>query len=98
VAHPTWNDQFLAMTGPANYSVPFSPMSNGQRLEALASSVGFGLAIGAITSLIHDQIVRTSYAKKQKRVQKIRDQIQFELQELERVNQAAPPTDPAIKK
>jgi hypothetical protein len=73
-------------------------MSNGQRLQAVTSSIGFGLAIGAITSLIHDQIVRTSYAKKQKKVQKVRDQIQLELQELERLNQAPPRADPAIKK
>jgi hypothetical protein len=98
VTYPTWHDQFVAMTGPDNYSVPFSPMSNGQRLQAVASNVAFGLAIGAITSLIHDQIVRTSYAKKQKKVQKVRDQIELELQELARLNETPPQADPVIKK
>jgi len=87
-AYPTWHDQFVEMTGPQDYAVHFTPMSNVQRLEAVATNIGFGLAIAAITSAIHDQVVKTSHSRKQKKVEKIRQEIHGELDELERLNAA----------
>jgi hypothetical protein len=97
-ANPTWHDQFLAMTGPENYEVPFSAMSNGQRLQATATNIGFALAFQAIASAIHDQFVKSSYDRKQKRVNKVRTEIQGELDELERANAGARQSGPALRK
>ena len=88
-ANPTWNDQFLAMTGPQTYLVPYSGMSNGQTLQAVASSIAINLALHAVVSLIHDQVVKTKYERKQQRIEKVRTEIRGELDELERVNAAA---------
>jgi hypothetical protein len=88
LAYPTWHDQFVAMAGPQNYMVPYTGMSNGERVQAVASSIGFGLAIQAIASLIHDQVVKSSYNRKLKKVEKIRGEIRGELEELERLNAA----------
>jgi hypothetical protein len=88
-AYPTWHDQMLAMAGPDIEALPSSQMTNAQLLQATASSIGFGLAIQAIVSAIHDQVVKSSYDRKQKKVNRIRDEIHGELDELERVNAAA---------
>jgi len=48
-----------------------------------------GLAFQAIASLIHDQVVRTKYERKQQKIESIRAEIRTELDELERVNAAA---------
>jgi hypothetical protein len=96
--YPTWHDQMLAMAGPQNYSMPYTPMSNAERLQAVASNIGFGLVIQAIASAVHDQIVKSSYDRKLKKVNKTRDEIQGELDELERVNAAARQSDSAVVK
>jgi hypothetical protein len=88
-ANPTWHDQFIAMTGPPNYMVPYSGMSNVETLEAVASSAAINLALQAVFSLIHDQIVSMNHDRKQKKVEKVRTEIRAELDELERVNAAA---------
>lgn len=88
-ANPTWHDQFIAMTGPPAYMVPYSGMSNGQTLQAVASSIAINLALQAVVSLIHDQVVKTRYEKKQQKVEKARAEIRAELEELERLNAAA---------
>ncbi len=88
-ANPTWHDQFIAMTGPPAYMVPYSAMNNSQTLQAAASSIAINLAIQAVVSLVHDQIVKTRYETKQKKLQKVRAEISAELDELERVNAAA---------
>jgi hypothetical protein len=88
-AYPTWNDQFLAMTGPPDYAVPYSGMTNLQTLEAMASSMAINFALQTVVSLIHDQIVQMRADAKQKKIEKIRTEIRAELDELERVNAAA---------
>jgi hypothetical protein len=88
-ANPTWHDQFIAMTGPPNYMVPYSGMSNSQTLQAVASNIAITLALQAVVSLIHDQVVKTKYEMKQKKVERVRAEIRTELDELERVNAAA---------
>ena len=87
-AYPTWHDQFVAIAGPQNYMVPYTGMSNGETLQAVASSIGFGLAIQAIASLIHDQVVKSSHNRKLKKVETVRAEIRAELTELERLNAA----------
>jgi hypothetical protein len=96
VANPTWHDQFIAMTGPPAYMVPYSAMSNSQTLQAAASSIVISLAIQAVVSLVHDQIVKTRYETKQKKLQKVRAEISAELDELERVNAAARGSVPTL--
>jgi hypothetical protein len=88
-ANPTWNEQFLAMTGPPDYNMPYSGMSNLQTLEAVASSIAINFALQAVVSLIHDQIVQIRADAKQKKIEKIRAGIRSELDELERVNATA---------
>jgi hypothetical protein len=97
-ANPTWHDQMLAMAGPQNYSVPYTGMDNAQRVAAVATSIGFALALQAVASLIHDQVVKSSYGRKQKKVNKVRAEIQGELDELERINALARQSDPAPRK
>ena len=87
--NPTWHDQFVAMVGPQNYMVPYTGMSNSQKLQSVASSIVIGLALQAVVSLVHDQVVKSNYNRKQKKVEKIRDEIRAELVELERLNEAA---------
>lgn len=87
-ANPTWHDQFVDMVGPQNYMVPYTGMSNGETLQAMASSIAIGLALEAVVSLIHDQIVKDTYDRKQRKVEKIREEIRGELRELERLNAA----------
>ncbi len=87
-ANPTWHDQFVAMTGPQNYMVPYTGMNNVQTLQAVASGVAINLAFQAFVSLVHDQIVKSNYNRKQKKVERIREEIRFELRELERLNAA----------
>jgi hypothetical protein len=67
-------------------------------LAGLATSLGFGLALQAIASSIHDQFVKSRYDRKQRRVDKVRAEIQGELDELERVNAAARQSDPDQRK
>jgi hypothetical protein len=88
-ANPTWHDQFIAMTGPPAYTVPYSGMSNAETLQAVASSAAINLALQAVVSLIYDQIVSMNHDRKQKKVEKVRAEIRTELDELERVNAAA---------
>jgi hypothetical protein len=88
-ANPTWHEQFIAMTGPSAYSVPYSGMSNSQKLQAVASSAAINLALQTVVSLIYDQVVRTRYERKQQKIENIRAGIRSELDELERVNAAA---------
>jgi hypothetical protein len=88
-ANPTWHSQFIAMTGPPNYMVPYSGMNNIETLEAVPSSAAINLALQAVFSLIHDQIVSINHDRKQKKVEKVRTEIRAELGELERVNAAA---------
>jgi len=88
-SNPTWHDQFLTMTGPQNYSVPYSGMSNSEKAMAVATSIGIGLALQAVTSLIQGKIVKISADRKQKKVEKVRAEIRTELEELERLNAAA---------
>jgi hypothetical protein len=87
-SYPTWHDQFVAMTGPQNYMVPYSAMSNGETLQAVASSFAINLAFQAVFSLIHHQVVKSSYNRKQKKVEIVRSEIRGELEELERLNAA----------
>jgi hypothetical protein len=87
-AYPTWHDQFVVMAGPQNYMVPYTGMSNGERVQAVASSIGITLALQAVVSLIHDQVVKSSHNRKLKKVEKIRGEIRGELEELERLNAA----------
>jgi hypothetical protein len=87
--NPTWHQQFLTMVGPQDYTVPYTGMSNGETLQAVASSIAFTYAFGAIYSLIHDQVVRTVSERKQQKLENIRAGIRSELEELERVNAAA---------
>jgi hypothetical protein len=88
-ANPTWHDEFIAMTGPPDYMVPYSGMSNAQTLQAVASSFAINLALQAVVSLIHDQVVKTRYGMKERKIEKVRAEIRTELDELERVNAAA---------
>ena len=88
-ANPTWHDQFIAMTGPPDYTVPYSAMSNSQTIQAVASSIVINLAIQAVVSLIHDQVVQMRADAKQRKVETVRAEIRAELDELERVNAAA---------
>jgi hypothetical protein len=85
-ANPTWHDQFIAMTGPPDYTVPYSGMSNSQTLQAVASSIVINLAIQAVVSLIHDQVVQVRANAKQRKVEEVRAEIRAELDELERAN------------
>jgi hypothetical protein len=89
LANPTWNDQFLAMTGPSGYDVPFSGMNTSQRLQATASSIGLAIGFQMLTQLIHDYVVDAGHVRKQKKVEKVRTEIRAELAELERLNAAA---------
>ncbi len=88
-ANSTWHEQFIAMTGPSAYLVPYSAMSNSQTVQALASNFAITLALQAVVSLIHHQVVRTKYERKQQKVERVRAEIRTELDELERVNAAA---------
>ena len=88
-ANPTWNEQFLAMTGPPDYMVPYSGMSNLQTLEAVASSFAINMELQAVVALIHYGIVQIRADAKQKKIEKIRAGIRSELDELERANAAA---------
>jgi hypothetical protein len=88
-ANPTWHDQFLAMTGPPAYTVPYSGMNNVQTLEAVASSAAINLALQELISLIYDQVVHIRHDARQKKIEKVRAEIRAELDELERVNAAA---------
>jgi hypothetical protein len=88
-ANPTWHDQFIAMTGPPAYTVPYSGMSNGQKLQGVASSIVFGLVSQAVVWLIHDEVVKVRSERKQQKIEKIRAGIRSELDELERANAAA---------
>ena len=85
-AHPTWNDEYLAMTQ-RDYRFPYnSAPGNKDRAMALGSSVGFGLAFQGVASLVH----KTAVNRRQNKVKKIRAEIAAELEALERANQAAP--------
>jgi hypothetical protein len=57
-AGPAWHQEFLAMTRPALYD-PFGYMTNGERVEAVASNLAFAVAVEGITRLVkavvHDQ-------------------------------------------
>jgi len=88
-ANPTWHDQFIAMTGPPNYMVPYSGMSNSQTLQAVASSFAINLALQGLYSLVSGQISKASHARKQRKIEKARAEILGELAELERLNAAA---------
>ncbi len=88
-ANPTWHDQFIAMTGPPNYMVPYSAMSNGQTLQAVASNFAINLAFQGLYSLISGQISKASHARKQRKIENARAEILGELAELERLNAAA---------
>lgn len=88
-ANSTWHEQFIAMTGPSAYMVPYSAMSNSQTVQAVASNFAISLAFQAVVSLIHHQVVRTKYERKQQKIESIRAGIRSELEELERVNAAA---------
>jgi hypothetical protein len=88
-ANPTWHDQFIAMTGPPAYMVPYSGMNNIQTLEAVASSAAINLALQEVFSLIYNQVVHIRSDAKQKKVEKVRAEIRGELDELERGNAAA---------
>ena len=88
-ANPTWHDQFIAMTGPPAYMVPYSGMTNIQTLEAVASSIAINLALQEVVSLIYNQVVHIRRDAKQKKIEKVRAEIRGELDELERVNAAA---------
>jgi hypothetical protein len=88
-ANPTWHDQFIAMTGPPAYAVPYSGMSNSQTLQAVASSIAINLALQAVVSLIHNKVVKISSDRKLRKLENIRTGIRAELDELERVNAAA---------
>ena len=87
--YPTWHEDFLAMTGPQSYSVPYTGMTNSERLVAVATSIGFGLAIQALSSWIRDEVVSASRSRQQKKVDKVRAEIRAEVAELERLNAAA---------
>lgn len=87
-ANPTWHDQFIAMNGPPAYAVPYSGMSNSQTLQAVASSIAINLALQTVVSLIHNQIVKISSDRKQRKLENIRTGIRAELDELERLNAA----------
>jgi hypothetical protein len=88
-ANPTWHDQFIAMTGPPAYTVPYSGMNNIQTLEAVASSAAINLALQEVLSLIYDQVVHLRNNAKQRKIEKVRAEIRSELDELERANAAA---------
>jgi hypothetical protein len=93
-AHPTWNDEYLAMTQ-KDYRFPYSSAPGTKdRAMAMGSSVGFGLAFQGVVSLIHKAAVN----RRQNKVKKIRSEIAAELEALERANQAARQADPAVRK
>jgi len=89
VSSPTWHDQFLAMTGPQGYAIPFSGMSNSQRIAAVGSSVAIGFALKGVTSFMEGKIAKIRADRKQKKLDKVRAEIRAELAELERLNAAA---------
>ena len=94
-SNPTWHDQFIAMTGPQGYAIPYSGMNNSQKLQAVATSIGFGLAIQAIASAIQGEFARIGADRKQKKLDRVRSEIRSELEELERLNAAARGAAPA---
>lgn len=90
MAHPTWNDQFLAMTYP-DEATPFnSTGGNKDRAMAVATSMGFALAVQGITRLVH----RITGNVRQNKVNKVRSEIEAELAVLEQINQASRKSDP----
>lgn len=87
--YPTWHEEFLSMAGPQSYNVPYTGMNNSERIVAAATSIGIGLAFQALYSWIHDQVASSSRTRQQKKLDKVRAEIQAELAELERLNAAA---------
>ena len=69
--------------------VPYTGMSNSQTLQAVASSAVFALAFQVIASVIHDEVVKIRYDRKQRKIENVRAEIRAELDELERLNAAA---------
>jgi len=88
-ANPTWHDQFVALVGPQDFMVPYTAMTNSQTLQAVASSAVFALAFRVIASVIHDEVVKSRYNRKQRKIENVRAEIRAELDELERLNAAA---------
>ena len=74
--------------------VPYTGMSNGQTLQAVASSIAFNYAFQAIYSLVSGKVASTGAALKQKKVERVRTEIRAELDELERLNAAVDGSDP----
>lgn len=92
--HPTWNDDYLAMTQ-QDYRFPYSSAPGTKdRVVAMGSSVGFGLAFQGIASLVHKAVVN----RRQNKVKKIRSEIAAELEALERANEAARQANPDVRK
>jgi hypothetical protein len=83
------------MTGPSAYMVPYSAMSNSQTVQAVASNFAISLALQAVVSLIHSQVVQMRADARQKKIERVRTEIRGELDELERVNAAARGSGPA---
>jgi hypothetical protein len=93
-AHPTWNDEYLAMTQ-RGYGFPYSGApGNRDRALAVGSSVGFALAFQGVASLVHKAAVN----RRENKVKKIRAEIAAELEALERANQAPRQAEPDVKK
>jgi len=84
-ALPTWNDQFLGMTGPPAGMGFNSMATNGDRIVGAATSVGFALAVQGVLKLVNRAVVNS----RQSKVSKVRSEIEAELTELERLNKEA---------
>jgi hypothetical protein len=79
-----WHQEFLDMTAPPYGSSPYDAMSNVQRVQGVASSMAFALAIDGIVRLVDH--LRTSYHDR--KVTKVRREIDAETAEVERIYKA----------
>jgi hypothetical protein len=93
-AFPSWNQEFVAMTGPAPGMGLNAMATNKDRVMAAATNIGFALAFQGVVKLVQ-KVARNAG---QKKVTKIRREIEAELEELERNHHAAHEVDPAIKR
>ncbi len=91
---PAWHQQFIAMTEPVYASSQYELLNNNERAVAVASSMGFALAVDGVSRLV--QHLRGSYHDRQ--VRKIRREIDAETEALERVSGPVPASSDRVKR
>jgi hypothetical protein len=65
---PAWHQEFLGITRPSLYD-PFGYMTNGERVEAVASNVAFGMAVDGVARLVK-AIVRDQRRRSRERLRR----------------------------